>query len=327
MTKISLGICLSGDDVWKIAELKYLQKLEIFWNAYIPMKPIIAACSKLEELVLNEWCGAYHGRSYDYLYEWVHAGFKPPNLSVINPRGLDNKMLMTSWPERNSQIPAGCTAHFKAYYIGSYSWDTSVVAPIFQLDFGHTATYPFIKPSNFGLFGFKEDLLLLHNSTFSGKKVVHELKVPVAYIPVSASNILCRSVSNLSMVTDFNTSSISVTSSSCGILSSHLEQLSNVCPNLERLNLDGNVNCLESLQGLRSIVNQCHNLQWLNLGDAQIAKAQDCIQFWELLSEIKMLNCLTVQACTMVHFGKNNDTPAQYSFLKLVQKFAHLEVI
>ena len=89
----------SGDDVWKVAELKYLQKLEIFWINSTPIKPIITAFSKLEELVLTEWIGGDQVRSYDYLNEWVHAGFKPPNLSVINPRSLDTKMLMTSWPK------------------------------------------------------------------------------------------------------------------------------------------------------------------------------------------------------------------------------------
>ena len=59
-------------------------------------------------------------------------------------------------------------------------------------------------------------------------------------------------------------------------------------------------------------------------GQVYIIKAQDCIQLWELLSEIKMLKNLTVMTCTMEPFGKN-DTPAQCSFLKLVQKFASLE--
>ena len=319
VTKISLGTCLSGDDVQKVVELKYLQKLEIFWINSIPIQPIIAACSKLEELILTEWFGGDQVLGYDYLYEWVHAGFKPPNLSVINPRSLDTEMLMTSWPKRNSQIPAGYTAHFRAYYAKWYSWDTSIVAPTFQLDFGQTAMYPLIKPSNFGIVSFKEDLLCLYDSTFNGK-VVYELKVPVTQPPVP----VCCSVSNLNIVTNFNASCLHLSSSSHGILSSHLEQLSSVCPNLEWLNLDGNANCLESLQGLRSIVNQCCNLQGLNLEHVHIAKAQDCIQLWELLSEIKMLNRLTVQACTMEPLGKN-DTPAECSFLKLVQKFVHLE--
>ena len=99
VTKISLGTCLSGDDVWKVVKLKYLQKLEIFWINSIPMKPIIVACSKLEELVLTEWNGDDLVGNYDYFYEWVHAGFKPPNLSVINPRNLDTRVFITSWPK------------------------------------------------------------------------------------------------------------------------------------------------------------------------------------------------------------------------------------
>ena len=174
--------------------------------------------------------------------------------------------------------------------------------------------YPLIKPSNFGLFSFEEDLLYIYNSNFNDK-IVYQLKVPTMQPPVPASDICC-SVSNLNIVTDFDAAH--------GMLSSHLEQLSSVYPNLERLNLESNVNCLESLQGLRSIVNQCRNLQSLDLGEVHMPKVQDCIQLWELFSEIKMLNHLTVQMCTMEPFGKN-DTPAQYSFLKLVQKFVHLE--
>ena len=132
VTKVSLGTCLSGDDVQKVAELKYLQKLEIFWIKSIPMKSIIAACSKLEELVLTEWLGGNQVRNYDYLHEWVHAGFKPPNLSVINPRRLNTKILMKNWPKLNSQIPAGCTAHFKAYRVSWYPWDASTISQDFS---------------------------------------------------------------------------------------------------------------------------------------------------------------------------------------------------
>ena len=139
---------------------------------------------------------------------------------------------------------------------------------------------------------------------------------------ITTNDILC-SVSNLNFVTDF-TALCGSLSSHGGLLSDHLEQLSIVCPNLERLNLEGNASCLESLQGLRSIVGQCCNLQGLNLGEVHITKPRDCKQLWELLSKIKMLNRLTVQTCTMEPFGKNY-TPAQYNFLKLVEKFVCLK--
>ena len=130
---------------------------------------------------------------------------------------------------------------------------------------------------------------------------------------------LCCNVSTLNFVTDF-------VASHCGLLSDHLEQLSIACPNLERLNLKLNIKCLESLTGLKSIVNNCHSLQALNLDYVHVTGVQNCIQLWEILSEIKILNHLTVQACTMEPFGKS-DTCAQHSFLKFVKKFVYLEYL
>ena len=162
--------------------------------------------------------------------------------------------------------------------------------------------------------------MLLTNSTINGK-VIHQLKKP--YIRSEEHSLvtshLCYNVANLNFVTDFDTSH-------CGLLSGHLEQLSIACPNLERLNLAYNERCLENLKGLRSIVNQCHRLQGLKLDEIHVTGVQNYMQFWELLSEIKMLNRLTVKTCTMERFGKN-DTCVQLSFLKLVQKFIHLEYL
>ena len=133
---------------------------------------------------------------------------------------------------------------------------------------------------------------------------------------IHLSLVICA-MTNLNFVTDFD-------ASHCGLLSGHLEQLSIACPNLKRLDLNGNRSCLKCLKGLKSIVNQCHNLQGLNLNRVHVTGVQKCIELWELLSEIKMLSCLTVQSCTMEPFGKN-DTCAQHCFLQLVQKFVHLE--
>ena len=246
VTKVSLETCLSGDDVQKVAELKYLQKLEIFWINSIPIKPIITACSKLKELVLTEWIRGDKVGSYDYLYEWVHAGFKPPNLSIINPRGLDTEFLMLSWSNRNSLIPASCAAHFKAYYVDWYSYmgySYFHSCPRISARFWPNCYISLYKASNFGLFGFgrfgfwlsvfKNDWLYLNKSTFNDK-VVYELKATKTETPLwlNASDICC-SVDNLNIVTDFNVSCFPVFSSQLGILSSHLEQLSSVCPNLE----------------------------------------------------------------------------------------------
>ena len=320
VTEITLDTCLLNvNEVQKVVEMKLLRKLEICQAESVPIEPIIVACSKLEELVLK-YEGGVSG--YDYLYKWINAGCKPPNLSVMYGTSVDIIMFVQRWPQWNSQIPAGHTAHFKVFSFNSWDWwKSSIVIPDLQLEFGKNATYPFIKPSNFGLFGFGDDLMLLTNSTNNGK-AFHQLKEPPYMRSEERSLItshLCCNVSTLNFVTDFD-------ASYCGLLSGHLEQLSIACPNLERLNLKHNRNCLESLKGLRSIVNQCHHLQGLNLDHVHAIRVQNCIQLWELLSEIKMLNRLTVWACTMEPFGKN-DTCAQHTFLKLVQKFVYLEYL
>ena len=272
---------------------------------------------QVEELVLK-YEGGISG--YNYLYYWINAGCKPPNLSVIYGISVNIRMFVERWPQWNSQIPAGHTAHFKVFSFKRWNWwDSSIAIPDLQLEFGQNATYPFIQPSSFGLFGFGKDLMLLTNSTINGK-VIHQLKKP--YIQSEEHSLITShlyNVTNLNFVTDFD-------ASHCGLLSGHLEQLSIACPNLKRLDLKGNKSCLESLKGLKSIVNQCHSLQGLNLDRVHATRVQNCMQLWELLSEIKMLNRLTVQACTMEPFGKT-DTCAQHSFVKLVRKFVHLEYL
>ena len=337
VTEVTLGICLNGDEVKEIVEkMKHLRKLEICHNISKPSKPIIAAagCANLEKLVLH---GMDHFGGTECLSEWVHLGFQPPNLSVVlneftKPSSL--RYMLEQWSQWNSQIPAGHTAYYKLYSTECNLRDVSSAAPVFQLDFGQTATYPLVKSSNFGLFGFGDDVLLLTNST-STRKVVHKASVKPSdpnicgYYEFSCPSSLCCKVSSLSFVTDF-------TARDCELLSGHLEQLSVVCPNLERLNLRGNTKCLESLQGLRNIVDHCHNLRGLNLENVHIKKRwclglcealnENCMELWEVLSEIKMLNHLRIEMCTMKPFMEV-DVCSQHSFVELALKFVHLKQV
>ena len=274
VTKVTLGICLNVDEIKEIVEkMKHLRKLEIFLSMRI--KPIIAAvsCANLEQLVLCGYNAQYDCNiKQECLSEWVRVGFRPPNLSLVfhehtlMRNNYDSTEMLQQWPQWNSQIPAGHTACFSLYYTECTPLDTSSAVPVLQLDFGQTATYPFVKASDFKLFGFGKDLLLLTNSAGDGK-VVHKASVIRSdEFLFCTSNLHCN-VSSLNFVTDF-------VAKNCGLLSGHLEQLSIVCtcPNLERLNLRGNTSCLESLRGLRSIVDHCHNLRAVNLEDVHVTK-------------------------------------------------------
>ena len=335
VTEVTLGMCLNGDEVKEVVEkMEHLRKLEICHNISKPSKPIIAAagCANLEKLVLH---GMHDFGGTECLSEWVHFGFQPRNLSIVlnkftKPSSL--RYMLKRWSQWNSQIPAGHTAYYKLYSTECNLQDVSLAAPVFQLDFGQTATYPLVKASDFGLFGFSDDVLLLTNST-STRKVVHKVSVKPSnpdtcgYYEFSCPSRLCCKVSSLSFVTDF-------TARDCELLSSHLEQLSVACPNLERLNLRGNTKCLESLQGLRNIVDHCHNLQGLNLENVHMKKRrrlgsyealnENCMELWEVLSEIKMLNHLRIEMCTMKPFMEI-DVCSQHSFVELALKFVHLK--
>ena len=113
VTEITLDTCLlNGDEVQKVVEMKFLRKLEICQSKSVPIEPIIVACSKLEELVLKYEDGV---SGYDYLYKWINVGCKPPNLSITHGMSVDIMMFVQRWPQWNSQIPAGHTAHFKVF--------------------------------------------------------------------------------------------------------------------------------------------------------------------------------------------------------------------
>ena len=89
--------------------------------------------------------------------------------------------------------------------------------------------------------------------------------------------------------------------------SNHLQQLAVVCPNLQQLYLEGNVNCLEDLQGLHAIVNTCQNLKSLNLAGIPVSWVESYLLLWELLSSIKKLTYLAIELCVIFLYSLDND--------------------
>ena len=79
----------------------------------------------------------------------------------------------------------------------------------------------------------------------------------------------------------------------------HLKQLAVVCPNLEQLNLQGNVDCLKDLEGLRAIVYTCQNLTSLNLAEISVSSVESYLLLWELLSCLKKLTHLVIDLCVL----------------------------
>jgi len=103
------------------------------------------------------------------------------------------------------------------------------------------------------------------------------------------------------------------------LLSSHLEQIAVMCPNLQRLSLQGNIKFLTSLQGLRSIASNYNNLQGLNLIGV---RCKDVVQFWEVLSCMKLTH-LVLDLCVT----EPTDEDDRIKLIELYQKFVTLIAI
>ena len=134
-----------------------------------------------------------------------------------------------------------------------------------------------VKASKYGLLGLDLDTLHLTQGNYHGKQVHKALLIG------GKDEYIDTSVTSLTSVTYFDASCCS------SLYPGHLEQLSIACPNLQRLDLCGNSECLNNLQGLHSLANNCKCLQALNLLRIHVSDREyDCLQLWEILYIMKL---------------------------------------
>ena len=121
----------------------------------------------------------------------------------------------------------------------------------------------------------------------------------------------------------------------------HLEQLSIACPNLQRLDLFGNSECLINLQGLHSLANNCKSLQALNLLRILVSDHEyDCLQLWEILCIMKLTDHELAIEAWMINVcdNRNSNLPLLSSrdsnvaikrqkLIDMFQKYSNLEVL
>ena len=192
--------------------------------------------------------------------------------------------------------------------------------PLIKLQFGAGSTFPFIKLSSYGILDLEEEVLLVTDYDHYGKNK-HTLAIGfVDFCYKFEEGDLNFSIGNLHSVTYVNFSYAEV-------YSNHLEQLAVACPNLQRLNLKDVDNCLESLQGLRAIVQMCHSLQGLNLAGISVSFVESYLLFWELLSSAKKLTHLAIELCMLIP-GDRDDANKQklISMLRSCVSLQALEV-
>ena len=105
--------------------------------------------------------------------KWVANGFSPQNLNIIldsswySAQVFYREFLLASWARWNSQIPVGHATCLKLYSCYKIPLNLFHNAPVFQLQFGKTATLPFVQPSN-----IDEWLLLTDHDNGSHKAAI-----------------------------------------------------------------------------------------------------------------------------------------------------------
>lgn len=244
----------------------------------------------LKKLTLH----ASEGMDLRLLEKWVSQDCLPSNLvlvftewitiSSVFKAALLNPLIIHS--ATSNYIPKDHTTQFKLYNILKVPLNLFPSLPHFQVNFSQTASLPLVKASWFGILGLNWDLIVLTDCVYDEK--VH-CRAEIACWDVFGSyrnSMLNKAVSSLNCVTEFDCPYYNKSANS--ILSGHLEQLAVACPNLQRLSLRGNSDCLLNLKGLRTIGQCCHNLCGLNLMLISTAEVENQLKLWEIISDMKL---------------------------------------
>ena len=269
-----------------------------------------------------------------YLEEWANNNYIPRKLNFFA------RKLMV-YTLRSTLQSCVSILRNKTLQKNSDSEDIAWVSIYFETSTDFSSTIPFIqlrvtdssvalsvvKASKYGILGLGYDSLLLTEGSYRGKKVHKVLLTGTNYEYIDTS------VSSLSSVTYFD-------ASCCRVLyPGHLEQLSIACPNLRRLDLTRNFNCINNLQGLRSLANNCKSLQGLSLMEIHVHDCEyGCIQLWEILCTMRltqlgietcMINvCDSRYAKSVASAARNCSAGVEYQKLShMFQRYSSLQVL
>ena len=204
--------------------------------------------------------------------------------------------LTTSSDTLESWLSANYTMLLKVglYNIKKAPMDLYPSIPLRKLQFGPTATPPFIKLSDHDILDLKYDTFYLNEYDCYGE---------VRYSITPKHGVLAVNEQHLSSIS--NLYSVSNVDLSCmNIFPSQLEQFAVACPNLERLNLKDADNCLQNLEGLRAVVDTCQNLQGLNLIGIPESSVESSLLLWQVLSSAKKLTHLAIDLCILLQISK-----------------------
>ena len=288
-----------------LQQVRHLQRLDVGWR-YNKIKQLLELLidTNLKELTirLEETGYLYNAGRGSWMHYWLTKNFAPQKLNFVGSRFHLNQLyectLWTFWVDFNSESPVGYTGQIKFYNNFNVPMNWSPPLPLFQLDFGQEGASPYVSASSVGL---HSDLLLLTNYACDDK-VVHKAAIKRSkYGEVKVDgDLINQGITNLEFVTEF------VASFGGSLCSEQLKQLAIACPNLHRLGLGQNRNCLKSLQGLRAIADCCRSLRGLDISSIPVKEVEDQIILWEIVCDMK-LTYLAVDFCIILPAIENKE--------------------
>jgi len=268
----------------------HLQSLDFQWaDQDIKQLLIIVKCNRinLKELTVRDICMACDRAVEPWLNYWTINGFVPQRLSLVTRDLVKNleEILMNKSRKLVFNSPSDGSGVVKLYKSLKTPMNLARVLPDFQVEFGQTTTLPVV---NANICGFSQMQFLVLTDSILHNQVVYKASLRQYRLPIQVNHTF----TNFELITEFDISHSDANSD-------HLEQLAFSCPNLQRLNLFGNVHCLKSLRGLRTIASYCHNLQGLNLMPISVEEVENQMQLWEILSDMKLTH-LAIGLCILL---------------------------
>ena len=277
-----------------LQHMQNLRKLEVQFLSDVAIEPIFQIGVGLKELTVHVQERLTY-KQYSWLKEWIKNGCVPTHLTFVvldfYPFSFEKSSFLQFLLQKRT-IPVHHKPYFKLHFNFKVPLNLFPTLPDFQLEFGKQGASPFVKASNFGILGLDWDLLILTDCSCNGK-TLSKAKIASADCDVFKSirdNMVNQNIITLKFVIEFDFAH------SGSLHSGHLEQLSIACPNLQRLNLAGNEECLSSLQGLQMIAQNCASLCGLNLSYISVKKVEDQVVLWEILSDMTITH-LAIEVC------------------------------
>jgi len=312
VTTLCLPTCGLQPAMLKVAvrHMRGLQNLDVGWCT--DMRELLSLNDTLTDVTIRVQYSDRHNVELDtFLNNWIKKGFVPENLNIICNHTFGDSLL-SAWTRWNSNFPAGRTGCVKVYDGLKIPMNLFPALPVFQLQFGETATLPLLDISN--LFEGIDSYHLIMTECSDGSKAVYKTDLWTPGDFVCRDRINCN-IDDLRFVTDIDFSGDEV------FQSDQLEQVALMCPNLQRLGLSAI--SLNSLRGLHTVAECCHNLQGLNLLGIQVTQVEDQLQLWEILSNLKLTH-LAMELCLMGPLQGDNGDVYKQTLISLFQKCVHL---